>query len=153
MNEVRERKYLSPSGSPSLWYAFLGAPIVWFIQLNVGYFAVPYACKFDRTFVLYAIVLSALALTVFAAWLANSIWRREGGWDPGEYASPPERSRFLAVMGLMFSGLVALILLGELVAIAVKGPCIQCVVELQRSVSVQHQPGSTRMWPVPTHPA
>jgi hypothetical protein len=120
----KQRSELGLQGSAALWYAFLGAPIVWFVQLGLIYIMVPLACVANNTAILHVIDLVALALALLAGWLALRIWRRTGSGGETQPADPETRSRFMALIGMMASPLFSLVLLAQLLGIIVLGPCI-----------------------------
>jgi len=124
MNEATYRKHLSRQGSAGLWFAFLGAPIAWFVDLFFLYFSVTYACVTGRVMTLYVLAALPLLVSLAAAVVGYGIWRDTGAGLPQDQATRMDRSRLLAVMGLMMTGLTVAILVGQLVAIAVLGPCI-----------------------------
>ena len=121
---AEHRAELKLHGSATLWYGFLGAPAVWFIQLCFIYLAVPIACVTENSVPLHVLDLSALALTLLAGWVAYSIWRRAGGGSETEPATLESRSRFMALIGMMASGLFSLVLIAQWLGILVLGPCI-----------------------------
>lgn len=120
----RDRAYLRRRGSIGLWYAFLGAPIAWGLELFVIYPAVPYACSHDAPVFLYVIGIVGLLLSLGAGLVGYSIWSDAGEELPGDHATRMDRSRLMAVVGMMASTLFSLIIIGQLVATAIIGPCI-----------------------------
>jgi len=119
-----ERGYLSHHGSAALWYGFLGAPFAWFLGLVSAYPVVPYACWSGHVWTLYAINLIALLLIIGAGVVSYRLLVATGAELPGDHATRTDRTRMMAAVGMMFSGLFALILIGHLISTAVIGPCI-----------------------------
>jgi hypothetical protein len=119
-----DRSYLSNSGSVALWYAFLGAPICWFAEQLVNYPAVPFACSHKTILPLLIINLVGMALTIGSGVVAYSIWNDVGPELPGEHATRTDRTRMMAVIGMMFSGLFTAVVVGHFISILVLGPCI-----------------------------
>ena len=124
MRVIDDRDYLSPRGNLALWYAFLGAPVVWFIDLGFVYFWVSPSCVLRTSLPLYLIDGVALVLALFALLIGYNIWQDTGEELPGEHATRTDRSRFMAVVGIMMSGLFSLIIAGHILATAILGPCI-----------------------------
>jgi uncharacterized membrane protein len=101
--------------SPVLWFAVLGAPGAYAVQLGVGYWLTEAACsptgdQWGISLSAWAIVVTALAaLTAVAAGL-TSIWlyRRHGDrHDP----PPAGRIAFLAAVGMTVSTLFLVLIL------------------------------------------
>ena len=59
----------------SLWLGVLIGPIVWVVQLIVGYGFVPYACDHDSKVALYILALAAALLTIGAGYVAWMQWQ------------------------------------------------------------------------------
>ncbi|HET7589686.1 MAG TPA: hypothetical protein VFK14_05825 [Solirubrobacterales bacterium] len=102
--------------SPVLWFAVLGAPGAYVVQLGLGYWLVEAACsptgeEWGIPLAAWAAVVTALAATVAVAAGLTSVWlyRRHGDrHDP----PPPGRVAFLAAVGMTVSALfLALILM------------------------------------------
>lgn len=124
MRPPGEKTYLQPWGNAALWYAFLGAPIVWAIDLFLVWFAVSPACVTQNSLPLYLIDGTALLLSLASGWTGYLIWKDTGEEMPGEHATRTDRSRLMAVVGAMMSGLFSLIIAGHILATIIIGPCI-----------------------------
>lgn len=119
-----ERKELSFHGSAALWYGFLGAPVIWFLQLGLLYIMVPIACATESSVMLHVVDLLALALILAAGWVAYTLWQRAGGGGDTKPANLETRSRFMSLIGMMASPLFALVLVAQWLGIIILGPCI-----------------------------
>ncbi|HEX6560125.1 MAG TPA: hypothetical protein VF021_11700 [Longimicrobiales bacterium] len=119
-----DRSYLSRHGSVALWFALLGAPCAWFLGLVLSYPVVPYACYSGHVWTLYAISAIALLVVLGAGVVGYGLLMDTGAELPGDHASHTDRTRLLAAVGMMFSGLFALILIGHIASTAMVGPCI-----------------------------
>ena len=119
---VAEDRRPAPVALGPLWFGLLGGPIAWTLQLLVDYPLVAHYCFPDaaRRIVptidslhLLVIIVSALALAVGIAALLTALrsWRVAGGEFGGarvdlvEAAPPPGRVRFMALGGILASGL------------------------------------------------
>src|SRR5215216_2455471 len=105
MRPDADRTYLSRRGSTALWFAFFGAPLIWSLDLFLVYVTVPYACMTGRTVLLYMLSGSALLISLASGWVGYSIWSDTGQGLPEDQATRSDRSRLLAVVGMMSSGL------------------------------------------------
>jgi hypothetical protein len=119
---VAEDRRGAPVGLAPLWFGLLGGPVAWTLQLLVDYPLVAHYCFPDAakrivptidSLHLLVIIVSALALAVAIAALLTALrsWRVAGGEfgnarvDLVEAAPPPGRVRFMALGGILASGL------------------------------------------------
>lgn len=101
--------------SPVLWFAVLGAPGAYSVQLGVGYWLTEAACsptgdQWGISLSAWAIVVTALAALVAVGAGLTSIWlyRRHGDrHDP----PPAGRVAFLAAVGMTVSTLFLVLIL------------------------------------------
>lgn len=101
--------------SPVLWFAVLGAPGAYAVQLGLGYWLAEAACsptgdQWGIPLATWAIVVTALAAAVAIAAGLTSVWlyRRHG--DRHE-PPPPGRVAFLAAVGMTLSVLFLVLIL------------------------------------------
>ena len=107
----------------ALWAGVLAGPLATLTQLQVNYALVLWACAAGREWALHLVALLALLVAVAAGLLSLRNWRRAGtGWDD-EGAGVMPRSRFMAVVGVLISGLAALVVVAQWIPIFVYGPC------------------------------
>jgi hypothetical protein len=81
------------------------------------------ACAAQRNVMLYVVTIVALALTAFVALVAYMTWRDAGAEWPGETADLATRTRFIAVMGMLGSGIFFLVTLAQGIATVYYDPC------------------------------
>ena len=107
----------------ALWAGVLAGPLAALTQLQVNYALVLWACAAGREWALHVVSLLALLVTVAGGLLSWRNWRHAGGgWEDGGAGVVP-RSRFMAVVGILISGLTALIVVAQWIAIFVYDPC------------------------------
>ena len=107
----------------SLWIGVLLPPIIAAIQMEADYVLVRQACAAHQGIALYAVTGGA-ALFTFASGLFSLVaWRRFGAAWPGESADVITRGRFIAVLGMMSSGLFLLLILAQGIATLYFHPC------------------------------
>lgn len=101
---------------------FLG-PLAALGDLQIAYLLVDYACAAGTTAPLHAVhvvmVLTGLA-GVWCGWLAH---RKAGGGAPHSDAGRLARTRFLGLVGMLLSGLLTLVVVGQWLADFVLSPC------------------------------
>ena len=95
-SERHIKLHIRPS-SVALWTGVLAGPIAWAADLQARYALVKYVCANGAEWIMWVITLAALLVTAFGALCA---WR---GW-----IDDTPRVRFMAVGGLLISGMFAL---------------------------------------------
>ena len=120
----RTERLREPRGIAALYLAFLGPPIIWAFGLNVQYSLVRVACATESNLWLHLVSLATLALVLGCGVVARREWRNAGGRWPGEGGGTIPRSEFMAVMGLLSSGLFALGIAAQWLASFILHPCM-----------------------------
>ena len=123
VKEAGDRTYWDRGGLAKLWFAFIAAPVAWLIDLEASYAIVGWACAHDDRAVLFVIPSACLVVIGVAAWLCWSSWndlRRLAAFEGG---SVQDRSRFLAVIGLLMSATFALVIITTFAARYLLSPC------------------------------
>lgn len=93
--------------TPGLWFAVFGPPAAWFAGLVASYFAVHEVCRVSSPLPPRLISIVALLVSLAAGVVARFILSQS-------YAH--ERTRFMAQIGLLSSGVFSLIMLLQIVA-------------------------------------
>jgi len=123
VSEPAEGEFNQPGGIFALWAGFLIAPLAFLLNLQTSYMLVPFACSTGQVFWLHVASAGALVLALFGASIALRNWQRTGrGWQ-SEGGSAAARSRFMAITGLLMSGLFSLIILAQWIADFIIDPC------------------------------
>ena len=98
--------------------------MVMLLELQINYALVNWVCEAaGRELVLHLVSLLALLLTLGTLLLSWRNWRRTGGGWEDEGAGVMPRSRFLAVLGILISGLLVLVIIAQWLAVFMYGPC------------------------------
>ena len=101
----------------------VAAPVIVAISMQTNYVLVRQACSVQRNIALYAVSIVSIALTIATAAIAFVIWRAEGTTWPSEAADFPSRIRFIAVLGMLSSGMSLLVLIAQGIATVLFNPC------------------------------
>jgi hypothetical protein len=108
----------------ALWVANLLGPIVTLAGLEIAYVVADGACKTGGGVLpVHLTWLACLLLALFAGWLGRREWRRWGGGLTGEEGGPEGRSRFLALLGMLTSGISGLVIAAQWSASFFFHPC------------------------------
>ena len=106
-----------------LWAANLLGPIAALAGLEIAYILTDRACVTGDLLPVHLTWLVSLLAAAVGGWLGWREWRRWGGGHAGEDAGPGGRSRFLAVMGMLLSGVAALVIAAQWSAAFIFHPC------------------------------
>jgi hypothetical protein len=123
VSESAEGEFKQPGSIFTLWAGFLIAPFAFLLNLQISYMLVPLACSTGQVFWLHVASAGALVLALLGAFIALRNWQRTGrGWQ-SEGGSAAARSRFMAITGLLMSGLFSLVILAQWIADFIIDPC------------------------------
>jgi len=125
-----------PPMTGPLWFGVLGAPAAWGAQLQTTYALVPWICQHrDHHYLLH---LTTIVFVVIGIVCGLICWRyihppgRVGSDAPSsppgtgsEQGGTPGLTYFLAMLGLLTSGLFSLVIIAQGVAAFFIEPCIQ----------------------------
>lgn len=106
-----------------LWFALLGPPVLWAVRFGAAYVLVPLACARGSVMVLQAITVVALLATAAAGLVGWREWRRAGGSRQVELGGADARARFMALVGVLGSGLFFAVIVVEALALFFISPC------------------------------
>jgi hypothetical protein len=135
---MRERSAISEvRNAKTLWFGMFASPIIWTLHLLIGYMLSEAACMTGfldfRIFgqealvvILVALTLLALGGVVWNGWWSHRSWRYYQKLDPVEEfpLQAYDRDEFLALSGLLLSGIFFLLLLINLYPFLVLRPCV-----------------------------
>lgn len=107
----------------ALWLLIVAAPIIVAIEMQINYVLVRQACSAQRNIALYVVIVVAIVLTVTTALIALAVWRVEGTAWPTESTDLPARIRFIAVLGMLSSGMSLLVIVAQGIATVLFNPC------------------------------
>ena len=98
------------------WVGVFLAPATFAAHLQINYVLVRWACLRSADLWVHVVDLVAIALAVLGTVVAWRVWARAGRDEPGEMGGALPRTRFLGVLGVGFSGMITLVLIGQWVA-------------------------------------
>ena len=111
-----------------MWFGLLAGPIAWSLRLLIGYPLVPVACEQGTSILLHLVsagfLLVTLAGAVVAWWSYRQARDETRTAREGADAWTVERTRFMALLGLLVSGLFALVIVAEWLTVFFTDPCI-----------------------------
>ncbi len=107
------------SGLLALWFGLGAGPIAWGFHLIGSYVLVPFSCSLGTVLPIHLLTLVTGIITLASAIIAFIAWRRSGTdleADLGAESDldrPAARSGFMALSGVLLSGLFLLLILAE----------------------------------------
>jgi hypothetical protein len=107
----------------ALWAGLLLAPAAFLLNLEVAYALVPAACSAGSRLRVHLVHLLCLLIAAAGGFTAWQAWRSSGEIWPGEEGGRLGRSRFMAGLGLLLSGLFVLVILAQWIPSFVLNPC------------------------------
>lgn len=122
MSETRQR-----SGNQGmLWFVFLAGPVLWVLDLMLGYIIAAIGCDAHyggATVLLHLLTLACAAGATYAGFVAVRLWRQSRA-DEITVAGGGGGSRtFMELAGILMSAYFLLLIIGEDIAIFVLKPC------------------------------
>ena len=107
----------------ALWVIVVAAPAIVAAEMQANFVLVRQACSMQRNVALYAVIVVAMVLTIAAAMIAVSIWRRAGGEWPTEASDVATRIRFISVLGILSSAMSFVVIFAQGIATVHFDPC------------------------------
>ena len=119
----RAEEFSEARGKLWLWAGMLTAPLAFLLHLEINYALVTQLCQSEHQLALKLVTVLFVLVAAAGGFIAWRNWEAVGREWPGDEATVPERSRFMAVVGLLVSALVVLGLLWQLVPQFIFDPC------------------------------
>jgi len=109
----------------SLLGGVLFAPIGFLMSLQANYFVVRFACAYGWMILLYIVCGSALVISGGGMLLSLRNWSAAGPRWPAEAFGVLSRNRFIAVLGLLMSGLFFILVVAQTIPVFLVNPCLR----------------------------
>ena len=120
----RDEKLTSRSEAMWLCAGIFAGPLIWALQMQVGYVLVQGACASGSNLTLHVVTVVALILVAGGAFISWRNWRQAGQQQPsGKDGGPRARSNFMAVLGLSMNAMFFIAILAQGIASFVLHPC------------------------------
>ena len=107
----------------ALWLLVVAAPVIVAVEMQTNYVLVRQACSAQRNLALYVVIVVSIVLTVATGLIALALWRVEGFIWPRESPELSDRIRFIAVLGMLSSGMSLLVIVAQGIATVLFNPC------------------------------
>ena len=103
--------------------AFLLGPLAWFLDMQISYAMVKWACEHDRRVVLLLIPVASLAVIAAGSWMSWSSFAQLRDTADAAGAEMTDRRYFIAVAGLAMNAVFALLILTSIFPRYFLSPC------------------------------
>jgi hypothetical protein len=108
----------------ALWIAVLGSAVVWFLQLQTSYSLVTWACSTGSLWSLHAASVLFLVLAAVPGWIAWKEWSASSAGAIERTSAGAGRRRFMAMLGLLLTGLFLLLIIAQAIPSFFFDPCL-----------------------------
>lgn len=123
MTKKAKKEFGEQRGVCWLLTGLLAAPLAFLTQLTVNYAVVPRACSSGHTYAPHLVTILFLLVALAGGFVAWRNWQAAGRVEPGEGGGVVERSRFIAVVGLLLAGLITLVFIAQWIPQFLISPC------------------------------
>src|SRR5437773_7439984 len=106
-----------------LWFGILAGPLAFLLNLQLSYMLVQPVCVTAHHLVLHLVPVGAILLAVSGGVSAWRNWRRTGQAESSMAGGVLPRSRFMAGVGLLTSGLFIIVIVAQWLPNFMLTPC------------------------------
>jgi hypothetical protein len=114
---------IAPRQRRLLMLGWLVPPLVWLGQMQLAYALTLSTCQNRKIWPLLAVHAAGALVTILVGASALHAWRGLGATWPGKADDGSTRESFAAIVGVLISAQVLLILIAQVLAVIVIGPC------------------------------
>jgi hypothetical protein len=111
------------SSARTSWMVIVVPAFICAAAMEANFVLVRQACSMQRNVALYVVTIVALLLIASVALVSFLTWRHAGAQWPGETADIATRTRFIAMLGILGSGMFFLVTLAQGIATIHFDPC------------------------------
>jgi hypothetical protein len=111
------------TGARTSWTMVVVPALICAAHQEANFVLVRQACWLQRNTILYVVALVSLGLIALMGLVSYLTWRSLGSQWPGESADIATRTRFIAMLGMLGSGLFFLVTLAQGIATVYLNPC------------------------------
>jgi hypothetical protein len=122
MTETK-KEFSKTGGQLRLWLGFLLPPVAWAIQLQTVYLTTLYGCSSSDFMPNHLVSIFALLASIIGGVIAWRGWLETGKQWKAEAADATSRSRFMAILGMLASGLFTLVIFAQWLPTIFGVPC------------------------------
>jgi hypothetical protein len=123
MKEDTELAFFQRQGIGWLWFGILAGPVAFLLNLQLSYMLVQPVCVAAHRLVLHLVPVGALLLTTSGGVSAWRNWRRTAQAESSKAGGVLPRSRFMAGVGLLTSGLFIVVIMAQWLPNFILAPC------------------------------
>lgn len=105
MSDENQEYFRQASGIAWLWVGVLAGPAALAVNQQVVYLLVTLNCSYGKSVVLLPVILAMLALAAGGGFISWRNWRQAGSGTEDSDGDAASRSRFMAIVGILFSAL------------------------------------------------
>ena len=106
------------------WFPILVPPLAALVQQSASYALVAAECAQQQRLPVHLVTALGLAVALTGAAIAWRQWRAVGVAAPRDSGDAVSRTRFLAIVGVSISGLMALAIAAQWLTTAFISPCV-----------------------------
>ena len=118
-----EQAFFQRQGIGWLWFGILAGPLAFLLNLQLSYMLVHPVCVTAHRLVLHLVPAGALLLTASGGVSAWRSWQRTGQAESSKPGGVLPRSRFMADVGLLTSGLFLIVIVAQWLPNFILTPC------------------------------
>jgi hypothetical protein len=123
MTRDPEQAFFQRQGIGWLWFGILAGPLAFLINLQLSYMLVHPVCVTAHHIILHLVPAGALLLAASGGVSAWRNWQRTGQAESSQAGGVLPRSRFMAGVGLLTSGLFIIVIVAQWLPNFILSPC------------------------------
>jgi len=118
-----EQAFFQHQGIGWLWFGILAGPLAFLLNLQLSYMLVQPVCVTAHHIILHLVPAGALLLAASGGVSAWWNWQRTGQAESSKAEGVLPRSRFMADVGLLTSGLFLVVIVAQWLPNFILSPC------------------------------